>query len=213
MRAPRREGLGARVCPRTTPVGRPPFWRNQMPTSRRSEALGQVCLRAVLWMMAVLTLTLQASTARAQTSDITAPQLQAFSFAPTSIDVSAGAQSVTVTLRMTDELSGVGFVQVEFRGPTGIVQRATAIRVSGTSMDGTWSGSVAFPQFSLAGAWVVSGVQPSDVAGNTAFINPTVLESRGFPTQLTVASLSDTQPPVLLRTAVSPTSIDVSAGD
>jgi len=44
----------------------------------------------------------------AQVQDITPPSLIAFSFAPTTIDTSTQAQTVTVTMRVTDDLSGFG---------------------------------------------------------------------------------------------------------
>ena len=50
------------------------------------------------------------SPAWAQVSDVTPPQLLAFDFTPTSIDVTTSPQSVTATLRVTDDISGVSHV-------------------------------------------------------------------------------------------------------
>lgn len=56
---------------------------------------------------------------RAQDVDTTPPQLVNFSFSPTSIDVSAGPQTVTATFEATDDLAGTSFVQVQFLSPSG----------------------------------------------------------------------------------------------
>ena len=47
------------------------------------------------------------------------PELVAFDFTPKTIDVSSGPQTVTATLRVTDNLSGVRGVNVTFARPSG----------------------------------------------------------------------------------------------
>src|SRR5580704_7194893 len=55
----------------------------------------------------------------AQSQDVTPPVLQGFSFSPTAIDTTTGAQSVTVTAHVTDDLSGFSFGCVFFSSPSG----------------------------------------------------------------------------------------------
>jgi hypothetical protein len=50
----------------------------------------------------------------AATSDTTPPSLKEFSFTPTTIDTTLSSQTVTVTARVTDDLSGFSSVQ-QFR--------------------------------------------------------------------------------------------------
>src|SRR5439155_22285470 len=58
-----------------------------------------------------------------QSFDTTPPTLASFSFTPNAVNVTSGPQTVTVSLNVTDDLSGVlgskAFVQVQLQSPTG----------------------------------------------------------------------------------------------
>src|ERR1700722_4499902 len=56
-----------------------------------------------------------------QTSDVTPQQLVDMSFTPSAINVSSGPQIVTVTLHVTDDLSGADFSGARFPQTSGIV--------------------------------------------------------------------------------------------
>lgn len=160
-------------------------------------------------------LTLAGSAARAQgTSDTKPPSLEGFSFTPSGVDVSASQQTVTVTAHVTDDLSGTTSVGVFFRSPTNAQQLQVGLtRVSGTGLDGMWSGTLVVPQFSEVGSWTVSFVQVFDAAANVSNILTAVIASRGFPTQLVVVSSQDTQPPTATAILATPSAVDVSASD
>jgi hypothetical protein len=164
-------------------------------------------------LSALVAIGLGSRVAGAQSVDVTPPLLQDFSFTPATIDVSAGSQNIAFTARVTDDLSGAFFATVSVRGPSGVPLFVNLVRVSGTPFDGVWSGNITFPQFSAAGTWNVTSVRLFDNAGNVSDISTAVLDSRGFPTQLTVVSVSDTQPPVVTAIAIAPTAVDVSASD
>ncbi|MBC8085994.1 MAG: hypothetical protein H7Z40_01915, partial [Phycisphaerae bacterium] len=152
--------------------------------------------------------------ASAQTSDVTPPILVNFSFAPTSIDVSSTAQTVAVTMQVTDDLSGVSSVSVNFRSPNGLqTLSGFATRTAGTAFDGVWVANVVIPPFSEAGNWTVFNVFVQDRVGNSSSANAAVLNSRGFPTLLLVNSISDTQAPAVVGIAVAPVGADVSLAD
>ena len=153
--------------------------------------------------------------AQAQFSDITPPELVEFSFAPNSIDLSGGPQDVTVTLRVTDDLSGTSFVTLNFQSPSGQqVVRVNAGRTSGDSFDGIYEGIASFSPFVESGDWQVSGVFLRDFVGNSANIFTAVLASRGFPTALEVITdQSDVTPPQLTGIEFVPASVDVTGGD
>src|SRR5688572_7540181 len=89
----------------------------------------------------------------AQVSDVTPPQLLEFGFTPTSIDVTASPHSVTATLRVTDDISGVRHVFVDFRSPSDKQQFFRADRVSGNQFDGVYQGTLEMPQFVESGVW------------------------------------------------------------
>ena len=51
--------------------------------------------------------------------DTPPPTLTGFSFTPSTIDVTSGTDTVTVTVSATDDLSGLSYVSVSFRSPSG----------------------------------------------------------------------------------------------
>jgi hypothetical protein len=156
-------------------------------------------------------------------SDTTPPQLQSFSFSPSSIDTALGQQQVQVTLTLTDDLAGIdglpAALQVDFTGPSGaqtqLVSGFDAItgftRTSGDGLSGTWVGSVSFPQFSEAGTWVVDAVLLRDAIGNQSTLNTVALQA-SYSTNLVIASNQDVAPPQLQSFGFVPTTVDVSTG-
>jgi hypothetical protein len=119
-------------------------------------------------------------------SDTTAPELQSFSFSPTSIDTTNSSQTVTFTARVTDNLSGVGDVNVRIIRPSGGTIEFGIYRISGDNKDGVYSGTYTFPQYSQPGTWQVDLVRLTDQVNNAKIVTTTELASRGFPTQLQV---------------------------
>jgi len=122
--------------------------------------------------------------------DTTPPVLMDLSFIPTTIDVGAGDQNVTVTLRITDDLAGVSFAEVRFRSPSdGQYRSATfneADRTSGDMKDGIYEKTVTFPQYSETGNWYIEYVYLVDTLTNTRFLNTAEIIGLGFNTLLTV---------------------------
>ena len=182
---------------------------------RRSGTLSTTRVRGSLSLFsAVVWLALLPLPARGQTSDTKPPILESFSFNPTTVDVSGSSQTVVITARATDDLSGVSFAQVFFRSPVSNQQlTATLVRGGGNPLDATLTGSVTLPQFAEAGIWSVSGVNVVDVASNFSSITTQVLASRGFQTQLLVISNPDSQAPTITGVSLSLSSIDVSSAD
>ena len=135
---------------------------------------------------------------------------------------------MTVSLGITDDLSGVSFeylnygqrVGIVFRSPSGIqTQVAYEYQFTqlpgGDLLSGTWSADVTFPLWAENGDWTVESVTLEDVAGNKVTFDTTLLQSMGFTTSLTVISGSggDTTPPVLVALSIDPsTPVDTSAG-
>ncbi len=149
-----------------------------------------------------------------QTVDVTPPMLADLDFSPTSVDVSSGPQTVTVTMHVTDDLSGVGSIYVSFYdAATNQYQQAYATRTAGNTLDGTWTADIVIPQLAADGIWTLNGVTLQDFTGNYSFVSEAVLTSRGFPTQLTVTSIPDTQAPTVVGISMTPPSVDASAAD
>lgn len=145
-------------------------------------------------------------------SDTTPPGLIEMSFFPQTVDTTFEAQTVTITMKISDDLAGVRSACAYFRTPSGALRFSCATRSSGTNFSGWWSADLTIPQFAESGIWRLVEVELSDRAGNFAEVSESVLAGRGFPTELTVISVSDTAPPEITRITVSPTSVDVSAG-
>ena len=133
-------------------------------------------------------------------TDTTPPQLVSFTFSPASIDTTTGAQSVAITARVTDDISGVAVFCASFRSPSGqqVIGNCFA-RVSGTTLDGIWEGAIHFPTGVEAGMWHLADGHV--LVGDQVNNNRTYLESEllalGFPTTLqvnTTPRISNTTP-------------------
>ena len=138
------------------------------------------------------------------TTDSTPPTLTAFSFTPTSINVTGAPASVTFSFQATDDISGVTNFQADFISPSGLTtQNASASFTVNTSASG--SATATFPKGSENGTWTVANVFLSDAAGNTRNLATADLAGLTFPTQLTVINASgDTTPPVIVATVNPP---------
>jgi hypothetical protein len=178
---------------------------------------------AVLFALALLA---APGVASAQVSDTTPPTLVSVGFSPSPVDVSAGPQTVTVSLGITDDLSGVSFeylnygqrVGIVFRSPSG-AQTQVAYEYQftqvpgGDLLSGTWNADVTFPLGAESGNWLVESITLEDVVGNKVTFDTSVLQDMGFPTTLTVISDTDSTPPVLVAFSIDPTiPVDTSAG-
>jgi hypothetical protein len=164
--------------------------------------------------IAVCTFLLAPAIALAQVSDTTPPELVEFDFNPKNLDVTAAPQLVTVTARITDDLSGAESFFVYFTSPSGSQSHFSFIgRTGGSPLDGTYSGSVEIPQFVESGIWSASISSLRDSVGNTVSLDSANLASLGFPTDLNVDSVPDTTPPSIVSADFAPPAIDVSGGD
>lgn len=73
------------------------------------------------------------------------------SLTPNTVDSSTGPHTIDVTLRATDDLSGIGFV-VSNLSPNGIAYNGGAFTLtSGTNTDGEYHGTIQIPQFAPSG--------------------------------------------------------------
>jgi len=155
-------------------------------------------------------------TVNAQVEDTAAPALAEFDFNPKTIDVSSGPQTVTVTLRITDDLSGFEFGSFIFISPSGQQISSAGFnaqhRITGNSLDGVYEVPTTIPQFSEAGTWHVIQLFLRDSVGNSAVFSQSDLISRGFPSELVVNGGPDLASPDLVEFSFNPTSIDVSTG-
>ena len=153
---------------------------------------------------------------QATRDDVTAPELVELSLDPHEVDVSAGAATITVTVRVADDLSGTDRVQLDFVSPSG-GQESTMFVVrgpkTGTSTDGIWVDSIILPRFSESGTWKLRDVYLHDEVENLRHYRSAELSGLGFSRSIEVkATQDDVTAPELVELSLDPHEVDVSAG-
>jgi hypothetical protein len=105
--------------------------------------------------------------------DVVAPGLTDLALVPTSVTVSAAAQSVTCNMTVTDAKSGVGSASCFLAGPAGTQGRGCSsfTPTSGTRNSGVFSCTMSMPRYSDGGTWT-SLVIVVDQVGNTGQFFP-----------------------------------------
>jgi hypothetical protein len=150
-------------------------------------------------------------------SDTTAPRLESMTITPSTIDTSAGPQTVTVTLHITDDLSGVaakGIAEMSFFGPGN--QQVFAFfhegtQVSGTALDGVYTTTITVPALSAKGTFSIDRLIVADNAGNQLLLDRRDLVSRGVPSSFEQVGDGDAAPPEIQSLTFDRTAVDTSA--
>jgi hypothetical protein len=157
--------------------------------------------------------------------DTLPPTLISASFSPGAIDVSSNDVNVTVTLQITDNLSGTDFSRfIDFSvvlmppTPSTVTARqyissGSFSLVAGTPNNGTWQAVKKMPRYSPSGPWRLQSVSLRDAATNQIFLNSAQLVAAGINPTLTVNSLpSDVSNPALTGLSFSPSLFNTSLG-
>jgi hypothetical protein len=130
-------------------------------------------------------------------SDVVPPLLTSFNMSPAVINTSTGAQGVTFTLGLQDDLSGVSFNpdtffhRIWFASPSGIqinrIVQTDFTLLSGDRFNGVWEARMVFPQFSETGTWRPFLIfRLEDRVHNVRNVTQSALEAAGFPSTLEV---------------------------
>ena len=163
-------------------------------------------------------------------SDTTPPQLESLAIAPTVIDTSSNSQTILLTIRLTDDMSGLAApaapvpgtpfwanAQAYFTSPAGngngpsvSVSFSPAMRMSGDELDGVYTNVLNVPRFSRTGNWTLIEFYVSDALGNHRQFGLAALRNLGFPTQFTVQGTEDQNPPDIVSASISPSTVDTS---
>ncbi|HKH64521.1 MAG TPA: Ig-like domain repeat protein [Solirubrobacterales bacterium] len=118
--------------------------------------------------------------------DTTPPQILGLSIEPGEVDVTNSSQTVTITARVTDDLSGLVNGDAGFASPANSQSAIGGLeRISGTDMDGVYRTQVTVPRFAESGTWLAF-LHFRDRAGNWVEITPKKLEEAGLPSALQV---------------------------
>ncbi|MBW3576747.1 MAG: cell wall-binding repeat-containing protein [Actinobacteria bacterium] len=151
-------------------------------------------------------------------TDTAPPVLDHLSLSPQRVDTAAGDATLTFTLDLGDDESGVAagaepLTRVALRSPSGR-QRLTATvdaarhLVSGTALQGRFRTNAVLPQYAEPGTWTVEAVTVADEAGNVASVRTAALAAGGWPTELAVV---DPRRPPTAPDTVSATPTDRGA--
>jgi hypothetical protein len=175
---------------------------------RRVVALGLV-VSVVLGLVTVV-----AGPAGAVT-DTEPPELVEFGFTPTTGDTSGASQTITVTLRITDDVEAVGSfgTNVRFSSPSGESMRVdfdSTKRIEGTIQNGVYQAFLVLPSWSERGTWRVTDLYLRDAAGRSAYRSGDDLAADDFPTTFEQTGDGDTAAPVLSEFSISPAIMDTS---
>jgi Bacterial Ig-like domain len=133
--------------------------------------------------------------------DVKRPALTSLHLSTSKVNTTSGAKAITVTVKATDDLSGVAEVDVGATPPTSSRYHdigVTLRRTSGTARKGTYSGRLLVPAWTQPGKhdWALEA-EVTDVAGNETILEQDDLFKRGLPSQVTVTSPKDATKPVL----------------
>ena len=114
--------------------------------------------------------------------DTTAPTVAGVSLSPDTVDFTGGPTPITVTLELSDDLSGIAGWIVELESPSGDLLLVVGVPalVSGTLLDGTFQESVVLPAFSEIGAWTVKSASVTDQSGNVTSVSGAIIDLGNF---------------------------------
>lgn len=130
-------------------------------------------MRKLLLIVPVFVALVITTIAHAQ-QDITPPALLDVTFEPEIIDTSKGPVTITVTVHVTDDLSGVEWVVFGFQKP-GTTQKIGIDIVPGTdwgkllegnNLNGKYQNTMTLPQYSAYGTWEMHYFALVDNVGN-----------------------------------------------
>jgi hypothetical protein len=106
--------------------------------------------------------------------DVAPPQLLDVSFEPKTIDTSKGPVTVTVSVHVTDDLSGLKHVALFFRKAETTQQNQVEFypdsswtdTIDGDSLNGQFAATMTIPQYAAFGEWEMYYVMLQDNVGN-----------------------------------------------
>jgi hypothetical protein len=153
--------------------------------------------------------------------DSTGPELSTLVFSNSTVDVSNDSQQVSITARLTDNLSGVSGVEFRLTSPSGNqTVWGEFDQESGTPKNGTYIADITIPRYSEPGVWTLS-IWAEDETGNksnyTNEMDDLDPEDKSFPESITNKSIAvvnagdvDSSAPELTSLSLSTSSVTVS---
>jgi hypothetical protein len=143
--------------------------------------------------------------------DIAPPRVRTFTMSKTAVDVRTSAAPISLTVRITDDFSGVADTgnEVSFVSPSGnhevFARFGSSQRVSGTALDGNYGFVMSVPAHTEPGTWTLRHAYFADRANNSLNADAGAWLTAGFPNAIEVTS--DAPPevgPTLPPTTIGP---------
>ncbi len=146
--------------------------------------------------------------------DVGPPVVRALDLSSRTVEVSDGAQTVSFTTHITDDLAGFVAGCLSFQSPGGTQSVYTWFYpADGPSLDGVYQAQLRFPQYAEAGVYHVTGLWIIDAVGNGRNYTEQDLIGLGLPTTIEVVSVpADVSAPALTGLAFDAQTVNVSAG-
>ncbi len=148
-------------------------------------------------------------------ADVVAPSVPSILITPASVDLNAADAPIAITMRITDDESGVQFGNLFLYNQEGTFVTSLyfdqAQRTSGTALDGNYTMTLIVPRYAAPGTWRVDALV-EDVETNRRNIGPTNPDQFAAPTAnfTVVNDTVDVAPPILISSSVSPESVNVT---
>jgi hypothetical protein len=136
-----------------------------------------------------------------------------------SVDSSASDQTIGVTVRASDDFTGIP----DQYGSTGVGMSLyhreqnqfndgrNFERISGTDLDGVYRGELLIRRYSAPGTWELR-LGARDRAGNEVVLSPFDMARLGLPDSIQQTGVGDIDPPRIPEFSVSPARIDTTSG-
>jgi hypothetical protein len=132
------------------------------------------------------------------TSDGIKPRLLGFNIATPTVDISGGNASVTYSMTLLDNASGIKRARVSLLSPSGVFVTTSASFDDYPLLTGLQLSTEPLSEFAEQGEWEISGITLFDEAANRLDISTDDLLNAGYATTVEVVNLnSDTAAPVL----------------
>ena len=148
--------------------------------------------------------------------DVTPPELVELTLDRSEVDVSSRPATITVSARVSDDLSGATTLQMDFVSPSGEQQTTffdEGVKATGSITDWVYVGAVTLPQFSESDTWTLRYVYVHDEVGNLRDYEFAELRLLGFTGSFeVVATQDDVTPPELVELTLDRSEVDVSSG-
>jgi hypothetical protein len=152
--------------------------------------------------------------------DVAPPVLSSFTMAQHALDVSTNEGSITLTLRITDDLSGLsngGYSsppQARWASPSGnqivdAIFTPEKTLVSGDALDGVHIAKLTVPKFAETGVWRLAHLYLTDSSRNFANLTADDVSKLGTTSEFTVTSPGDAAAPQITAYDYSPRRVDI----